>query len=147
MCLMPLSFAPGHIIESLFTLHAQPFILAYVFVTFYIFVGLLILAHDDFYSKNVLSYNHWLYWYICLQQKLKVYLAPFLHGNRYSSFGRHFTKVEKLEEVILPCFLPQGYSSSLSYFSALLDWAITFVPNFSSSNFVDLVNFLDFWPQ
>ncbi|KAE8125454.1 hypothetical protein FH972_020260 [Carpinus fangiana] len=34
------------------------------------------------------------------KQKLKVYLAPFLHGNRYTSFGRHFTKVEKLEEIV-----------------------------------------------
>ncbi|XP_057529477.1 protein ENHANCED DOWNY MILDEW 2-like isoform X2 [Amaranthus tricolor] len=31
--------------------------------------------------------------------KLRVYLAPFLHGMRYTSFGRHFTKVEKLKEV------------------------------------------------
>ncbi|KAL6010273.1 hypothetical protein ACLOJK_000704 [Asimina triloba] len=30
--------------------------------------------------------------------KLKVYLAPFLHGMRYTSFGRHFTKVDKLKE-------------------------------------------------
>lgn len=36
---------------------------------------------------------------ILLQSKLKVYLAPFLHGMRYTSFGRHFTKVDKLEEV------------------------------------------------
>lgn len=34
-----------------------------------------------------------------MQNKLRVYLAPFLHGMRYTSFGRHFTKVEKLEEV------------------------------------------------
>ncbi|XP_008782914.1 protein ENHANCED DOWNY MILDEW 2-like isoform X2 [Phoenix dactylifera] len=31
--------------------------------------------------------------------KLKVYLAPFLHGMRYTSFGRHFTKVDKLKEI------------------------------------------------
>ncbi|KAH9745109.1 protein ENHANCED DOWNY MILDEW 2 [Citrus sinensis] len=31
-------------------------------------------------------------------RKLDVYLAPFLHGMRYTSFGRHFTKVEKLKE-------------------------------------------------
>lgn len=31
--------------------------------------------------------------------KLKVYLAPFIHGMRYTSFGRHFTKVDKLQEV------------------------------------------------
>nr|XP_011461090.1 PREDICTED: protein ENHANCED DOWNY MILDEW 2-like isoform X2 [Fragaria vesca subsp. vesca] len=33
------------------------------------------------------------------KNKLKVYLAPFLHGMRYTSFGRHFTKVEKLEQI------------------------------------------------
>ncbi|KAJ8754933.1 hypothetical protein K2173_015445 [Erythroxylum novogranatense] len=31
--------------------------------------------------------------------KLKVYLAPFIHGMRYSSYGRHFTKVDKLQEI------------------------------------------------
>nr|CAB3482714.1 unnamed protein product [Digitaria exilis] len=30
--------------------------------------------------------------------KLRVYLAPFIHGMRYTSFGRHFTKKEKLNE-------------------------------------------------
>uniref|UniRef100_A0A2P2LWL4 Uncharacterized protein MANES_15G064900 n=6 Tax=Rhizophora mucronata TaxID=61149 RepID=A0A2P2LWL4_RHIMU len=34
------------------------------------------------------------------KNKLKVYLAPFLHGMRYTSFGRHFTKVEKLQEIV-----------------------------------------------
>lgn len=34
------------------------------------------------------------------KNKLKVYLAPFLHGMRYTSFGRHFTKVEKLKEIV-----------------------------------------------
>ncbi|GLT50941.1 hypothetical protein SLA2020_243960 [Shorea laevis] len=34
------------------------------------------------------------------QNKLKVYLAPFLHGMRYTSFGRHFTKEEKLEVIV-----------------------------------------------
>ncbi|RDX86204.1 Protein ENHANCED DOWNY MILDEW 2, partial [Mucuna pruriens] len=34
------------------------------------------------------------------QKKLKVYLAPFLHGMRYTSFGRHFTKLDKLKEVV-----------------------------------------------
>jgi hypothetical protein len=33
------------------------------------------------------------------------------------------------------------------FLSALLDWVASFVPNFSSSNLVDLVNFLDFRPQ
>ncbi|XP_058070762.1 protein ENHANCED DOWNY MILDEW 2-like isoform X7 [Magnolia sinica] len=34
------------------------------------------------------------------KNKLKVYLAPFLHGMRYTSFGRHFTKVDKLKEIV-----------------------------------------------
>ncbi|KAM0010847.1 putative [histone H3]-lysine(4) N-trimethyltransferase chromatin regulator PHD family [Helianthus debilis subsp. tardiflorus] len=34
------------------------------------------------------------------KEKLKVYLAPFLHGMRYTSYGRHFTKVEKLEKIV-----------------------------------------------
>ncbi|KAK2987061.1 hypothetical protein RJ640_004787 [Escallonia rubra] len=33
------------------------------------------------------------------KSKLRVYLAPFLHGMRYTSFGRHFTKVEHLKAV------------------------------------------------
>ncbi|PON94145.1 DNA (cytosine-5)-methyltransferase [Trema orientale] len=33
------------------------------------------------------------------KDRLGVSLAPFLHGMRYTSFGRHFTKVEKLEEI------------------------------------------------
>ncbi|KAL5657787.1 hypothetical protein ACJX0J_030950, partial [Zea mays] len=32
--------------------------------------------------------------------KLRVYISPFIHGTRYSSFGRHFTKVEKLVEIV-----------------------------------------------
>lgn len=34
------------------------------------------------------------------KDKLRVYLAPFLHGMRYTSFGRHFTKAEKLEKIV-----------------------------------------------
>ncbi|MCD7467238.1 hypothetical protein HAX54_004563 [Datura stramonium] len=34
------------------------------------------------------------------KKKLGSYLAPFLNGMRYTSFGRHFTKVDKLKEVI-----------------------------------------------
>ncbi|TKY68853.1 ENHANCED DOWNY MILDEW 2 [Spatholobus suberectus] len=34
------------------------------------------------------------------KKQLKVYLAPFLHGMRYTSFGRHFTKMDKLKEVV-----------------------------------------------
>ncbi|TYK08109.1 protein ENHANCED DOWNY MILDEW 2 [Cucumis melo var. makuwa] len=40
--------------------------------------------------------NHIFKW----KNKLRVYLAPFLYGMRYSSFGRHFTKVEKLVEIV-----------------------------------------------
>ncbi|RID59835.1 hypothetical protein BRARA_F03033 [Brassica rapa] len=32
--------------------------------------------------------------------KLEIYLSPFLHGMRYTSFGRHFTKLKKLEEIV-----------------------------------------------
>lgn len=31
---------------------------------------------------------------------LKVYLSPFLYGARYTSYGRHFTKAAKLEEIV-----------------------------------------------
>ncbi|XP_043709134.1 protein ENHANCED DOWNY MILDEW 2-like [Telopea speciosissima] len=31
---------------------------------------------------------------------LNTYIAPFLHGMRYTSFGRHFTKVDKLKEIV-----------------------------------------------
>ncbi|XP_071730807.1 protein ENHANCED DOWNY MILDEW 2-like isoform X2 [Rutidosis leptorrhynchoides] len=34
------------------------------------------------------------------KNKLQVYLAPFLIGARYTSFGRHFTKVDKLKEIV-----------------------------------------------
>ncbi|KAK5784291.1 protein ENHANCED DOWNY MILDEW 2-like isoform X1 [Gossypium arboreum] len=34
------------------------------------------------------------------KENLAVYLGPFLHGMRYTSFGRHFTKVEKLIEIV-----------------------------------------------
>ncbi|XP_061994376.1 protein ENHANCED DOWNY MILDEW 2-like isoform X2 [Rosa rugosa] len=32
--------------------------------------------------------------------KMNVYLGPFLHGMRYTSFGRHFTNVEKLKQIV-----------------------------------------------
>ncbi|KAG8387224.1 hypothetical protein BUALT_Bualt03G0231000 [Buddleja alternifolia] len=35
------------------------------------------------------------------KKKLGVYLAPFIHGMRYTSFGRHFTKVDKLKQIKL----------------------------------------------
>ncbi|CAM0912251.1 unnamed protein product [Alopecurus aequalis] len=34
------------------------------------------------------------------KNKLSVYLAPFLHGMRYTSYGRHFTKLNKLEKIV-----------------------------------------------
>ncbi|KAL4309279.1 hypothetical protein GQ457_01G006680 [Hibiscus cannabinus] len=34
------------------------------------------------------------------ENKLRVYLSPFLNGKRYTSFGRHFTKVDKLKEIV-----------------------------------------------
>lgn len=34
------------------------------------------------------------------KKKMNVYLSPFLNGMRYTSFGRHFTKVEKLEQIV-----------------------------------------------
>ncbi|CAA6672358.1 unnamed protein product [Spirodela intermedia] len=34
------------------------------------------------------------------KNKFRVYLAPFLHGMRYTSYGRHFTKVDKLKEIV-----------------------------------------------
>ncbi|XP_020111332.1 protein ENHANCED DOWNY MILDEW 2-like isoform X2 [Ananas comosus] len=41
------------------------------------------------------------------KNKLHVYLAPFMHGMRYTSFGRHFTKVEMLNEIAdkLQCYV------------------------------------------
>uniref|UniRef100_A0A0E0JJF4 Zinc finger PHD-type domain-containing protein n=1 Tax=Oryza punctata TaxID=4537 RepID=A0A0E0JJF4_ORYPU len=42
--------------------------------------------------------------------KLRVYISPFIYGTRYSSFGRHFTKVEKLLEIVdkLHCYVEPG---------------------------------------
>ncbi|KAI5066652.1 hypothetical protein GOP47_0019276 [Adiantum capillus-veneris] len=34
------------------------------------------------------------------QKDLNVYLCPFLHGNRYTSFGWHFTIPQKLAEIV-----------------------------------------------
>ncbi|KAI3457754.1 hypothetical protein Pfo_014417 [Paulownia fortunei] len=34
------------------------------------------------------------------KKQLGVYLAPFIHGMRYTSFGRHFTKIDKLKQVV-----------------------------------------------
>ncbi|MED6222000.1 hypothetical protein PIB30_060170 [Stylosanthes scabra] len=41
-----------------------------------------------------------LYQLFIWQKQLKVYLSPFLHGMRYTSFGRHFTKIDKLKEIV-----------------------------------------------
>ncbi|KAF6138779.1 hypothetical protein GIB67_039118, partial [Kingdonia uniflora] len=41
--------------------------------------------------------------HLLLQNKLSSYLAPFLHGKRYTSYGRHFTNVDKLKEVVDFC--------------------------------------------
>ena len=45
--------------------------------------------------KFGIHYNMFYY----LQNKLNVFLAPFLHGMRYTSYGRHFTKLDKLQLV------------------------------------------------
>ncbi|KAF8414192.1 hypothetical protein HHK36_002191 [Tetracentron sinense] len=52
--------------------------------------------------------------------KLKVYLAPFLHGMRYTSFGRHFTKVDKLKE---------GNANCLNYNVQIVDKLHCYVQN------------------
>ncbi|KAD6454149.1 hypothetical protein E3N88_08855 [Mikania micrantha] len=41
-----------------------------------------------------------LYQLIKWKKRLRVFLAPFFHGARYTSFGRHFTKVDKLKEIV-----------------------------------------------
>ncbi|KAG9453165.1 hypothetical protein H6P81_006069 [Aristolochia fimbriata] len=40
--------------------------------------------------------NHVMNW----KSKLQIYLMPFLVGARYTSLGRHFTKVDKLKEIV-----------------------------------------------
>ncbi|XP_065876607.1 protein ENHANCED DOWNY MILDEW 2-like isoform X2 [Euphorbia lathyris] len=48
---------------------------------------------------------------ICRWKKmLKVRLAPFFYGSRYTSYGRHFTQVEKLKQIIdrLQCYVQDG---------------------------------------
>ncbi|XWS27788.1 hypothetical protein CRYUN_Cryun25bG0010300 [Craigia yunnanensis] len=51
------------------------------------------------------------------QNKLKVYLAPFLNGMRYTSFGRHFTKVDKLKEIVdrLHWYLQDGDTNDFNF--------------------------------
>ncbi|XP_073225073.1 protein ENHANCED DOWNY MILDEW 2 isoform X2 [Cicer arietinum] len=45
------------------------------------------------------------------KDKLKVYLAPVLYGNRYTSYGRHFTQVEKLEGIVDFCCGANDFST------------------------------------
>ncbi|KAF3453372.1 hypothetical protein FNV43_RR03812 [Rhamnella rubrinervis] len=61
------------------------------------------------------------------KKKLRVYLAPFLYGMRYTSFGRHFTKVDKIEEIVnkLHCYVQEGdmvvdFSCGANDFSILM---------------------------
>ncbi|CAD6246096.1 unnamed protein product [Miscanthus lutarioriparius] len=42
---------------------------------------------------------HVLFQLVKWKNKLNVFLAPFLHGMRYTSYGRHFTKLDKLQLV------------------------------------------------
>ncbi|MCO5575510.1 hypothetical protein L7F22_029311 [Adiantum nelumboides] len=44
------------------------------------------------------------------KKDLTIYLSPFLHGARYTSYGRHFTKAKKLEEIVdrLHWFIDKG---------------------------------------
>ena len=59
-----------------------------------------------------------------LQRKLSVYLAPFLYGTRYTSFGRHFTKVDKLKEVnSTDGLFDLSFSCSLVLYLVYLDLA------------------------
>ncbi|KAF8654535.1 hypothetical protein HU200_061727 [Digitaria exilis] len=41
-----------------------------------------------------------LYQIVKWKNKLNIYLAPFLHGMRYTSYGRHFTKLDKLQLIV-----------------------------------------------
>ncbi|KAK4484783.1 hypothetical protein RD792_007377 [Penstemon davidsonii] len=51
------------------------------------------------------------------KEKLKVYLAPFLYGMRYTSFGRHFTKMDKLKEIadMLHWYIQDGDMNDFSF--------------------------------
>lgn len=68
-----------------------------IFNRFIWFESLLIETRCDTLHDNMLTIV--IIRTVFLQNKLKVYLAPFIHGMRYTSFGRHFTKVDKLKEV------------------------------------------------
>lgn len=59
-----------------------------------------IISHLHTISTNAIGLTYcFLGTFLLLQKYLKIYLAPFLHGTRYTSFGRHFTKMDKLREV------------------------------------------------
>ncbi|KAI3435419.1 uncharacterized protein J3R85_006016 [Psidium guajava] len=45
-----------------------------------------------------------------VQDKLRAYLAPFIYGMNYTSGGRHFTKVDKLQEIIDFCHGANDFS-------------------------------------
>ncbi|KAL9236256.1 hypothetical protein vseg_010949 [Gypsophila vaccaria] len=44
------------------------------------------------------------------KNKLRVYLAPFIYGMRYTSYGRHFTQPKKLEEIVdkVHCYINEN---------------------------------------
>ncbi|CAM6013852.1 unnamed protein product [Sphagnum balticum] len=63
---------------------------------------------------------------------LGVYLAPALHGMRYTTFGRHFTKISKLTKVVdrIHPFIDDGdmivdFSCGANDFSILMHKALT----------------------
>uniref|UniRef100_A0A0D9X9F9 Zinc finger PHD-type domain-containing protein n=1 Tax=Leersia perrieri TaxID=77586 RepID=A0A0D9X9F9_9ORYZ len=51
------------------------------------------------------------------KNKLNIYLAPFLHGMRYTSYGRHFTKVNKLEQIVdrLQWYIESGDTNDFNF--------------------------------
>lgn len=66
--------------------------------------------------------------------KLKVYLAPVLHGARYSSYGRHFTKFDKLQEIVdkLQWYVQEGdmivdFCCGANEFSILMKEKLDFI--------------------
>ncbi|OMO52956.1 Zinc finger, RING/FYVE/PHD-type [Corchorus capsularis] len=48
------------------------------------------------------------------KKDLSVYLGPFLYGPRYTSYGRHYTKVEKLKEIVDFCCCSNDFSCLLN---------------------------------
>ncbi|KAF2920354.1 protein ENHANCED DOWNY MILDEW 2 isoform X2 [Oryza sativa Japonica Group] len=51
------------------------------------------------------------------KNKLNIYLAPFLHGMRYTSYGRHFTKLDKLEQIVdrLQWYIESGDTNDFNF--------------------------------